>query len=121
MSDIKLPSPSGFQIHDGIIDVSHTHNSFKFERISSGINPLYLNNTHYFIEIDNPDTKTVILPAIDLLPAIQYIIRKKFIGELTIIPNTINSTIENKTSIILRSPDQIIKLFNDTLNTWIIL
>jgi hypothetical protein len=131
MSKENLPIPNGFSTVFNIIDTSafsiinnsvKFNNSivYKFERISTGENPFKLDDTHYFIEIDNPDTKTILLPKIKLLPAIQYIIRKKFDGELIILPSY-EETIENRASITLRSRDQIIKLINDTLNTWIIL
>jgi hypothetical protein len=130
MDNENLPNPNGFSVFNSINTnaFSLNNNSFKFnnsivykfERISTGENTLKLDDTHYFIEINNPNTKTILLPKIESLKAIHYIIRKKFDGELNIIPSD-GETIENKTSIILRAPDQIIKLINDTLNMWIIL
>jgi hypothetical protein len=125
-----LPNPNGFSVFNGIntnafslINNSFKFNNsivYKFERISTGENPLKLDDTHYFIEVNNSDTKTILLPKIESLKAINYIIRKKFEGELDILPSD-GETIENKTSITLRASDQIIKLINDTLNMWIIL
>jgi hypothetical protein len=118
MANEFLPNPIGFIVtNEGTLDNSVTA---KFEKIVTIENKLILNDSHYFVEIDDPETKTVFLPKSEPRKAINFIIRKNFIGELIIQPYG-DDTIENKSSITLKAPDQIIKLINNTINMWLIL
>jgi len=52
--------------------------------------------------------------------SIFYIIRKHYIGTVSILPH-IEDNIEGESSISITSDDQIIQLTNDSLHTWLLL
>lgn len=93
---------------------------YKYTRISDGYPQFTLNNSHYLIEFCSSDTTKIILPKIDDEKSIFYIIRKHYIGTVSILPH-IEDNIEGDSSITITSDDQIIQLTNDSLHTWLLL
>jgi hypothetical protein len=92
----------------------------KYFTIGAGIPEFTLDDTHYIIEFQSSDTKKIILPNIADEPTIFYIIRKHFIGDITIVPYD-DDNIEGDKEIKISASDQIIKLTNDSSHTWLLI
>ena len=93
---------------------------YKYTRIADGYPQFTLNNSHYLIEFCSSDTTKIILPKIDDEKSIFYIIRKHYIGTVSVLPHN-EDNIEGDSSITITSDDQIIQLTNDSLHTWLLL
>jgi len=93
---------------------------YKYTRIADGYPQFTLNNSHYLIEFCSSDTTKIILPKIDDEKSIFYIIRKHYIGTVSLLPHN-EDNIEGDSSITITSDDQIIQLTNDSLHTWLLL
>ena len=93
---------------------------YKYTRIADGYPQFTLNNSHYLIEFCSSDTTKIILPKIDDEKSIFYIIRKHYIGTVSLLPHN-EDNIEGDISITITSDDQIIQLTNDSLHTWLLL
>jgi hypothetical protein len=93
---------------------------YKYTRISDGYPQFTLNNSHYLIEFCSSDTTKIILPKIDDEKSIFYIIRKHYIGNVSLLPHN-EDNIEGDTGITITSDDQIIQLTNDSLHTWLLI
>ena len=93
---------------------------YKYTRIADGYPQFTLNNSHYLIEFCSSDNTKIILPKIDDEKSIFYIIRKHYIGTVSLLPHN-EDNIEGDSSITITSDDQIIQLTNDSLHTWLLL
>jgi hypothetical protein len=93
---------------------------YKYTRIADGYPHFTLNNSHYLIEFCSSDTTKIILPKIDDEKSIFYIIRKHYIGTVSLLPHN-EDNIEGDISITITSDDQIIQLTNDSLHTWLLI
>ena len=93
---------------------------YKYTRIADGYPQFTLNNSHFLIEFCSSDTTKIILPKIDDEKSIFYIIRKHYIGTVSLLPHN-EDNIEGDSSITITSDDQIIQLTNDSLHTWLLL
>ena len=71
-------------------------------------------------EFCSSDTTKIILPKIDDEKSIFYIIRKHYIGTVSLLPHN-EDNIEGDSSITITSDDQIIQLTNDSLHTWLLI
>jgi hypothetical protein len=113
-----ISNPNTLQVTDKSIYMNGSI-KYKFERISD-VENVILTTDHYFIEIDTNTTKKIMLPNITTHPAVFYIIRKHYSGLVVITPDGVD-TIEGDSTITIYSDDQILKLTNDSLNTWLLL
>lgn len=93
---------------------------YKYTRIADGHPQFTLNNSHYLIEFCSSDTTEIILPKIADEKSIFYIIRKHYIGTVSLLPHN-EDNIEGDIGITITSDDQIIQLTNDSLHTWLLL
>ena len=93
---------------------------FKYVKIGAGYEEFKLDGTYYLIEFSSSDTKRILLPKVTNELSIFYIIRKRYTGEVVLKP-VAGDTIEGESEITLYRCDQIIKLTNDSANTWLII
>ena len=94
--------------------------SYQYNNISSGIVSFNLTSYHYFVEISNPATTSIILPASSISAGRQYVISKGYGGGMLSIIPAIGDTVDGLGSFDLTLLDMRVTVISDGSNKWLI-